>query len=144
MMSPPNLLIPSVRTAPREEMEMSESQAKAQTLDERAGASNETHSPPGKGVSGPKELLREQVNFRVGKGRGRGPSDATHPHGSDLAHRRLDVGGQPPTPDDALGDQRAHDVNYEMLARAYRRDLRVGIGHRSARQSLDFLFGGEG
>ena len=110
--------------------------------DEQTGALKEIHSTPHSiGDGAVKELLREEVDPRVGKGRRR-PHNNVSSHGPDLGHQRLDLRRQLPSSDEASPDANAgtHDVNDEMLAKAYRRGLRIRFARCIQRQSLDFLF----
>jgi hypothetical protein len=90
--------------------------------------------------SAAEELLCEKIDPCIGKGTPSRPGNDTS-HGPNLRHQRVDFRRQLPASDDASAHGRTHDVNDEMLAKAYRRGLRVGVGYRSSRQSLDFLFG---
>lgn len=76
----------------------------------------------------------------VESARGCGPSDRS-PDRPDLTHDGSDLGGQPQSPNKAPDAMKPHSVNYEVLAEAYRRGLRVGRGRSYRAKSLDFLFG---
>jgi hypothetical protein len=61
--------------------------------------------------------------------------------GPNLAHTGSNLHGESPAPDDGAGDGGTHDVNYEMLAKQYRRGLRIRGNRTLWSKSLDFLFG---
>lgn len=89
------------------------------------------------------KVVREKRKAAVGQSRTGSPSNvvAADADGPYLVHTSADLGRENPTPDPVPPYDGTHDVNNEMLAKAYRRGLRVGVGKKIVRQSLDFLFG---
>ena len=76
----------------------------------------------------------------VKRPRGRRPSDIGA-SGPNLSHDVGDLGRELPAADEIPNAVGTHDVNHEMIAKAYRPGLRVGIGRSTRPNSLDFLFG---
>lgn len=61
--------------------------------------------------------------------------------GPYLEHAPTDLRGENPPPDEVSPDAGTHDVNQEMLPKAYRRGFGIGVGRKIVRKSLGFLFG---
>jgi hypothetical protein len=111
------------------------------TSNRQAGASNITHLPSNDGIDRGNELLCESADATVRDGEPLRPRDSAVSYGPDLAHSRLNVRRQSPAPKNATNSGGAHDVNEEMLAKAYRRGLRIKHGGGFAFRSLEFLLG---
>jgi hypothetical protein len=107
----------------------------------QAGALNVITSPSDNSIGSVHELLCESANAAVRNGEPLRPRDDAVPDRPDLAHRRLNVGRKSPSPKNAPYSGGTHDVNEEMLAKAYRRGLRIKHGGGFAFRSLEFLFG---
>ena len=89
-----------------------------------------------------RELLSESIDCRVEEYPSRRrPGDRSSDNGPYLGETWGEKRRKPPSANDVASDGRTHDVNQEMLAKEYRRGLRVRGNRSFYSQSLDFLFG---
>ena len=87
------------------------------------------------------ELVSQELNAGVSQSAVGRPCDARLPNRPNLRHQGRDAKRELPEANDSPSDEGTHDVNDEMLAKEYRRGLRVRFGNRSRCDGLGFLFG---
>ena len=87
------------------------------------------------------ELIGQEFDVGVIQSVSGRPCDTRIPNRPDLRHQRRDAGRKLPEANDSSSDERTHDVNDEMLAKEYRRGLRVRFENRVRCDSLGFIFG---
>ena len=69
------------------------------------------------------------------------PFNASLLNRPDLRHEGRNIGREFPATNNAARDERGHDVNDEMLAKEYRRGLRVRSSCRGRCDGLGFIVG---
>jgi len=90
------------------------------------------------------KLLRKKIDGGVQKNSiTRRPNNPPENHWPYLGQTWGEDSGKTPSTNDAPGNRRTHDMNEKMLAKEYRRALRVCGNCTFYYKTLDFLFGGE-
>ena len=88
------------------------------------------------------KLLRKKIDGGIQENSiSRRPNDLSGNHGPYLGQTWGEGNGEAPSTNDAARNWRTHDMNEKMLAKEYRRGLRVCGNRTFYSQTLDFLFG---
>lgn len=87
------------------------------------------------------EIIGHELDVSIAKDSRRRPLDNAVFDGPNLAHHRRKSRNEFILPNDTSSDGGTHDVNDEMLAKEYRRGLRVRGGHRIVCNDLSIIIG---